>query len=342
MTTEKHFQQKLQQTCKLLSGSLDDLHKTSDDLAQVQQSLAQCSVNDTSSKGSGKDSANDAFDSPGLQEKMKNLCLVLSHDATKFTLACKPPRKPQDATKMLEDINNTLLRTIGFFYDIPASAATGLKTYRKAYRMFVDSVLRSSISLLASFLDNEHQLDASSSNSFMMSTAALWEVCKMAPAQLPRDNAQAVALEWKQLLETLADAKNEADEMSETTDRDSGVISDGDEDSDFDIEVDPVIAKRCALLVALTRLLFQKIQKRCTMTDELLAHGKHIVEETDVLVSRAYDLEVDEMTAAMNEYIDTVRPLVNVAQQDADKENQAWFTMCLTKYEEIPTKTFDT
>ncbi|ORX51310.1 hypothetical protein DM01DRAFT_1337357 [Hesseltinella vesiculosa] len=317
-----------------MNASLEQLNGT-DNVDEIQSLLSKVTIDES------KRADDQAFDSAALQEKMKKLCLVLSHDATKFTLACKPPRKPQEGLRMLQEFTNTMLRLIGFFYDIPAEASSDLIAYRKAYKSLVDKLLRNSVSLLSTFLDDDHRLDTGSSASFMLPTAAFWEVCKSSPAKLPKDNQQAVAFEWNDLLEILADAKKEAEEMGQSTDKDSGVISDGDEDSDFDIEVDPSVAKRCVLFASLTRMLFQKIQKRCRLSDQLLKQGTIVTEETDVLISKAYDMEPSEMKQVMEHYITAVRKLIDVGQLASDEENKEWFTMCYAKYDEILVKSFE-
>ncbi|KAG1240718.1 hypothetical protein G6F68_017389 [Rhizopus microsporus] len=75
---------------------------------------------------------NDEFDTAGFQEKMVNLGKVLSHDATKFTLSCKPPRKVSDAIRMIQEVSNTVYRIVGFYNTIPDKVG---KVFKNAYRL---------------------------------------------------------------------------------------------------------------------------------------------------------------------------------------------------------------
>ncbi|KAI9304074.1 Grap2 and cyclin-D-interacting-domain-containing protein, partial [Cunninghamella echinulata] len=258
------------------------------------------------------------FDEKKLQDTMQKLCTILSHDATKLTLACKPPRKPQDAIKMVDEMNNTLYRIIGFYYDIPV---TNIQTYRKAYKNMVDQLIRGAISLLSSFMDEKRQREPLP---FMLSTAALWEVCK-ASCQLPIDNKQAILIEWKALLDQLKDVKNETEDMIDENIQDNKEENDDYDNDDFETSVDGIIGKKCGLLVSLTQLLFQKIQKRCSLSDTLLDQGQLITEEVDIMVSKAYDLERDEMITVMKTFASKVSRLIEIAALNSDRENESWF-----------------
>lgn len=231
-------------------------------------------------------------------------------------------------------MSNTLYRIIGFYYDIPSSGKENhqldIKTYRKAYQNLVDGLLRGTISLFVSFMDLAKAPPSTSSSPFMLSTAALWETCKSA-SSLPANNQQAVFNEWKTLMETLSDAKNETKEMehSSNSDLDSGITEDDstvfDDDMDLDMEVDPGVAKKCASLVGLTHLLFQKILKRCTLSDRLMIEGQVIVEQVDVMVSKAYDLDPEDMTPVMEGYVQKVNSLIKVASISGQENDALWF-----------------
>ncbi|KAI8099269.1 uncharacterized protein BX664DRAFT_320889 [Halteromyces radiatus] len=341
MSNETDFQEKLQKGYNMLTSNLQELYnKDMDDrrqLEQIQKDMAKCQVKDDSTKES-------SFDQDKLRDTMQKLCVILSHDATKLTLACKPPRKPQDAIKMVDEMSNTLYRIVGFYYDIPLNGQYMINTYRKAYKTFIDRLLRGAISLLVSFMDSDRAAacSSSSSSSFMLSTAALWETCKSA-SHLPANNQQAVAAEWKVLLETLDDVKNETNDMvprdgEMNDDHDSGIAADEEDEDDMamDMDVDPQVARQCVSLVGLTYLLFQKIQKRCTFSDSLLAQGKAVAEEVDVMVSKAYDLEPEEMVVVMQEYVNKVDSLIKVASNASNQENDSvWFNMCATKLSAI-------
>jgi hypothetical protein len=239
-------------------------------------------------------------------------------------------------------MSNTLYRIIGFYYDIPSSGRKNhhldIDTYRKAYQNLVDGLLRGAISLFVSFMDPAKAPPSTSSSPFMLSTAALWETCKSA-SSLPANNQQAVSNEWKALMETLTDAKNETEEMkhSSNSDLDDGITEDDstafDDDMDLDVEVDPGVAKKCSSLVGLTHLLFQKILKRCTLSDKLMIEGQTIVEQVDVMVSKAYDLDPEDMTPVMEEYVQKIDSLIQVASTSGQENDAIWFKVRTKDYE---------
>ncbi|ORZ26157.1 Grap2 and cyclin-D-interacting-domain-containing protein [Absidia repens] len=322
----------------MLTSNLKELHDK--DQQQLEQAMIGCQINNPAPES--EQNQDDFFDQAKLQDKMQKLCMILSHDATKLTLACKPPRKPEDASKMIDEMSNTLYRIVGFYYDIPSNhgnTPTSINTFRKAYRSMVDGLLRGTISLLISFMDKSAA--PTHSSPFMLSTAALWETCKSA-SSLPSDNQQAVANEWKLLMETLADAKNETDNMKSSADDHDNVataaIDDDffDDEMDLDLEVDPVVAKKCVSLVGLTQLLFQKIQKRCIFSDALMLEGEEVMELVDVMVSKAYDLDPEDMVPVMQDYVNKVDGLIQVALSASGQENDVvWFKMCATKLSTI-------
>ncbi|CAO3647680.1 unnamed protein product [Cunninghamella echinulata] len=319
MASENDFQEKLQTSYSLLLSNLNELNSNDND---IQQNLKQLKLEDKKSLESA------TFDEKKLQDTMQKLCTILSHDATKLTLACKPPRKPQDAIKMVDEINNTLYRIIGFYYDIPV---TNIQTYRKAYKNMVGQLIRGAISLLSSFMDEKCQREPLP---FMLSTAALWEICKSS-CQLPIDNKQAILIEWKALLDQLKDVKNETEDMIDENIQNKKEENGDYDNDDFGANVDGTIAKKCGLLVSLTQLLFQKIQKRCSLSDAVLNQGQIITEEVDIMVSKAYDLGRDEMVAVMKIFASKVGKLIEIAAFNSDHENENWFKMCNKKYTDI-------
>jgi hypothetical protein len=241
------------------------------------------------------------------------------------------------------EMSNTLYRIIGFYYDIPSSGKENhqlnINTYRKAYQCLVDGLLRGVISLLVSFMDPAKAPPSTSSSPFMLSTAALWETCKSA-SSLPATNRQAVFNEWKALMETLTDAKNETDEMERSSSSDLGNgnaendTTAFDDDMDLDVEVDAGVAKKCASLVGLTHLLFQKILKRCTLSDKLMTEGQAIVEQVDVMVSKAYDLDPEDMKPVMEEYVQKINSLIQVASTCGQENDAIWFKVSRKDYKQ--------
>ncbi|KAI9498818.1 hypothetical protein BDB00DRAFT_799635 [Zychaea mexicana] len=271
------------------------------------------------------------FDTKDMQEKISKLGKVLSHDATKLTLACKSPRKPADGIKMITEISNTFFRLVGFYNTIPKQAG---KTYKEAFRAAVRDTLLGQIALCNSFSDEPKK-------EFMVPTAVLWETCKMMETQMPVDNRAAVLKQWKTMQETLADAKSEVHDVA---DGDAGGFDD-DEDEEMSPE-QIAVAKQCAQLVDLVVFIYVKIERRCIkeadclLCDQLADAGRVLGDETDVLVSQLYDSDAETIRAKyIKEYVDKALALIQAAQKvSLPEEHAKWFEMCSKKLQEIATK----
>ncbi|KAI8388073.1 uncharacterized protein BYT42DRAFT_558856 [Radiomyces spectabilis] len=273
---------------------------------------------------------NDKFDPARQQDIMAKLGILLSHNATKFSLACKPPRQPQDAIRMVKEMSDTIYRLIGFYQEIPLNAG---KVYHATYRRKVQELLRATHHLCQTFLPEDKKEKAS----FMVPTATLWDLCKTLNG-LPASNARAVIQEWKLLMDTLKDCKEEVHNVV-----DNGV-------DDFEGEEDAVplegealkVAKRCAQLVDVTVFLFRKIEKcfdkqDVTWLDNVYDQGKRVTDEADVLVSEIYDAEPNEMEGAVKQYAQHVTDLIQIAQEAINGADAKIFEMCKTKLNEIIT-----
>ncbi|KAG1168711.1 hypothetical protein G6F70_008966 [Rhizopus microsporus] len=275
----------------------------------------------------------DKFNTVAFKDTMVNLGKVLSHDATKFTLSCKPPRKPNDAIRMIQEISNTVYRIVGFYHTIPVSAG---KTYKTQYRLAVNELIQGVMSLCSNFLPEEHKI------SFMVPTAAIWDSCKELE-KLPKNNQEAVILAWHELEGTLKDAKTEVHEIVAGEDRSEGF--DDNEGSDDETELgqeELEVAKSCAKLVDMAVFVLQKIERRClrnsesvTWLDDVYTAASQLVDETDLLVSQIYDEDAAYMKEQVKRYIEHSISLVKIAKQEAKGEHADWFAMCENKYESM-------
>ncbi|KAG0174294.1 hypothetical protein DFQ28_002668 [Apophysomyces sp. BC1034] len=293
MASEEDFQAKLQACHVMCSTYLEDLKEE----RQVE--------------------GEEKFDSVKHQDTMVKLSKILAHDATKLTLACKPPRKPEDAIKMIQEISNTFYRIVGFHHTIPSEAG---KIYKATYATMLRGLLQGAMSLCGSFMTTKP-------SSFMVPTAVLWETCKEMERSAPADNKVAVRRKWVSMRELVMDAKSEVLEIAEE-------------------ETERRAAKQCADLVSLTTLLFQKIERRSipdsksmTWLDRVCESGQTVADEVDVLVSQLYDTEDDSiMHAPLLKFVDCVTELVDIVQEDAKDEHAKWFEMCMVKVNSIVPK----
>ncbi|KAG1303513.1 hypothetical protein G6F64_010005 [Rhizopus arrhizus] len=307
MSTEEEFQEKLKACCKMCTLYLDELKEE-------------------------RKVTNDEFDTAGFQEKMVNLGKVLSHDATKFTLSCKPPRKVSDAIRMIQEVSNTVYRIVGFYNTIPDKAG---KVFKNAYRLAVNELMLGVINLCSNFLRKEDQV------SFMVPTAAVWDACKDL-AGLPKDNRAAVQQAWVSLMRTLKDAKTEVHEIVRGEDRSEGFDNEGEDDETDLTEEELEVAKTCAKLVDMAVFVMQKIERRCfgdqvpvAWLDDVYRSAQILVDETDVLVSQIYDEDAAYMKEQVKLYIGYSKNLVNIAKHQAKGEHADWFVMCENKYDSM-------
>ncbi|KAI8144945.1 Grap2 and cyclin-D-interacting-domain-containing protein [Fennellomyces sp. T-0311] len=273
------------------------------------------------------------FDTKHMNDTIAKLSKVLSHDATKLTLACKPPRKPEDGIKMIDEISNTFFRLLGFYNTIPIQAG---KAYKLAYRAVIRELLLGQISLCNSFSDKPK-------SGFMVPTAVLWETCKAMETQLPADNRAAVLKQWKSMQETLNDAKAEVHDVAD------GNGGGGFDEEDEDEEMSPeqiAVAKRCAQLVDLAVFICVKIERRCIkeadieLCDQLADAGHALANETDDLVSQLYDSDPETIrTKHIKAYVAKASALIQIAQKvSLPEEHEKWFEMCAKKLQELGTK----
>ncbi|KAI9262571.1 Grap2 and cyclin-D-interacting-domain-containing protein [Helicostylum pulchrum] len=279
------------------------------------------------------------FDVEKFYETMVNLGKILSHNATKFTLSCKPPRKPEDAIHMIGEVSNTLYRIVGFYNMIPDFSG---KVYKEAYKTLVRDLLQGVISLCYSFMSKDNEEETRKKVSYMVPTAALWDTCE-STVNLPKNNKEAVLNVWKSMTETLKDAKTEAHEIASGTDVSEGFDDNEEEDEATDLSEEELeVAKQCAKLVDMAVFILQKIERRCIREsehcsaqwlDDVYTSARKLVDETDVLVSQIYDEDVMTMREEVKKYIEYSRELVNIAKHHASEEHADWFAMCENKYE---------
>ncbi|CAO3703617.1 unnamed protein product [Rhizopus stolonifer] len=308
MSTEEDFQEKLKACCSMLTLYLHELKQE-------------------------RNIENHEFDTMAFKETTVNW-VKFSHNATKFTLSCKPPRKISDAIRMIQEISNTVYRIVGFFNTIPVEAG---KIYKNAYRVAVNELLLGVASLCSNFMIEKN-------TSFMVPTAAIWDSCKDLE-KLPKDNREAVINRWALIGANLKDAKSEVHDIVKGEDRSEGYDDNEGEDDETDLgEEELEVAKTSAKLVDMAVFVMQKIERRCIREsegvpvqwlDDVFISAEKLVDETDVLVSQIYDEDATYMKEQVKLYIGYSRDLVNIAKQQAKGEHADWFAMCENKYDSM-------
>ncbi|CAO3617156.1 unnamed protein product [Mucor hiemalis] len=276
-----------------------------------------------------------------VEEKQWKIGKILSCNATKFSISCKPPRKPEDSAHMVSEVSNTLYRIVGFFNTVPSTCG---KVYKDAYRSSCRELLQGIISLSSTFMSKENAEETRKQMSFMVPTAALWDSCKDM-ALLPKNNKQAVLNAWKILNETLKDAKSEVHEIIAGEDKSEGFDDNEEEDDETDLsEEEMEVAKQCAKLVDMTVFVMQKIERRCIREsencpvqwlDDVYEHARKLVDETDILVSQIYDEDAVTMKEEVKKYIECAKKVVSIAKHNTTEEHLEWFSMCENKYESM-------
>lgn len=241
---------------------------------------------------------------------LAKLARVLSHDATKLTLACKPPRKPEDATRMVLEISNTFYRIVGFYRTIPTAEAGHV--FKTAYQSVVRQLLHSLISLCSSFMTTPLNTP------FMVPTAALWETCEQLEKSTPKNNEQAVRLGWKQLSSTLADAKQEVHDIDQ---EEVAITEDADQ-----------VVEKCQKSVDLAAMILLKVERRClaegntAWLDRAYKAAETLTDEADVVVSQLYEVETkQEALDAVARFRTCIADLIRIAQEVAKDEHATWF-----------------
>ncbi|OBZ91258.1 Cyclin-D1-binding protein 1 [Choanephora cucurbitarum] len=284
---------------------------------------------------------NSNFDTAAFKDTMSGLGQILSHNATKFTLSCKPPRKASEAIHMVSEISNTLYRIVGFYNTVPSHVG---RIYRNTYQNIVRDALHGVMTLCNSFLTEENAKEVHTHMPFMVSTAALWDTCKDME-KLPKNNKEAVLDTWSNLQSILKDAKSEVHEIVAGEAKSEGFDDNEGEDDETDLSEEELeIAKQCAKLVDMSVFVMQKIERRCIREverpsvqwlDDIHAQASKLVDETDVLVSQIYDEDALTMKEEMKKYIQHSKRLAQLAKQQASEEHQEWFAMCENKYDSM-------
>ncbi|KAF9419303.1 hypothetical protein BGZ76_004268 [Entomortierella beljakovae] len=226
--------------------------------ALVEQLNSKLNINDQ--QQNQQDQQEEAWDGESFGVKLANLGQLLSNDATKATLACKPPAEPKSVIAMVNAFGETCFRLAGFIDSIPVKVAG--QTYKREIQSLANDIFFAVAGLMNEFLDikdekviqlqqqklavkpisdnNNNNPPRSSKpaaaagtdekdDAYLMKAGIVWEACSNFE-KASRSNRQAVAKKWGDIILTLEDASSEVQEMIDSNDSKKDDEDDDSED----------------------------------------------------------------------------------------------------------------
>ncbi|KAL1915661.1 uncharacterized protein VTP21DRAFT_6420 [Calcarisporiella thermophila] len=298
----------------------------------------------------------EAFDGKAFKDNLEKLGMILSNDATKLAIACKPPCAADTAIPMIEALGTTLLRIAGLISAIPRWAG---RIYILEVKRATEDILGGVVQLCNSFL-GEHAVDTGKKkNSYLMSAGQVWHACDVFKA-LSEENSEAVMKRWRGMIETVEDAMHEletaikekedsqqAEEAEEEADEEEG---DGWEDvlgeSRALTKEEMETAKRCAALLKITRMLLKKIQtrsivgkrrqKEIELLDQSCELSERLCDRVDEIAGYVDEIPSDDKLAELvEEFVSTASGVIKVATELAEEEHKPWFETCSNQLKKI-------
>lgn len=289
---------------------------------------------------------------------------ILSADATKLTLACKPPCKTGDMKPMvkgmyfvirtyylsytlqskytfgflfLKAMQDTVKRISGFFHTIPPSIG---KTYVEHIRKLARSLFNAAITLCKSLAEAK---DADKIDKILKSTGSVWEICKSFETQVVRNNREAVEKNWKDVCSMVSDAQEElqgfiAEQSEEEEDVDDGgwgeIMENGTKMTSVQLEA----CQKCHTMIKMTSMMLKKVQLRCikdakaanetetnAWLDDLNDAGHNVSDQVDVLASSFYEEDTD-LKECISSFVASAISLISIVEAHVkEEEHVRWF-----------------
>ncbi|CAI2173416.1 1295_t:CDS:2 [Funneliformis geosporum] len=285
------------------------------------------------------------------------LGMILADNATKVIIfTCKPTCTPISAVPTIKAMGDTLFRICGFVESIPISAG---KTLIKKIRSTTKEILFDSTALVNSFLDEpvDPNPDTIISKGYLISTGIIWEACDRFE-NLPKNNKQAVTIQWKEMLELLKDANLEVKHLIDN-DENQGFEDDGWDEIFEGSNNSTLTAKEKEIvelslkLLNLVKILFTKVLKRCIepldisssknglskinqTLDQYMDLGKLIADAADELGTSLYP---PQNSAAIETNVNHLslrsQDLIKVILPFASEEEVKWFNTCDAQFTKI-------
>ncbi|GBC33680.2 cyclin-D1-binding protein 1 [Rhizophagus irregularis DAOM 181602=DAOM 197198] len=250
-------------------------------------------------------------DGEAIVNDLGKLGIILADNATKVTIACKPPCIPISAIPTIEAMGETLFRISGYIESIPIS--TG-KTLIQIIKSTTEEILFDSAALANSFLDEPVDPSIITSKGYLISTGVVWEACDRFN-NLPKSNKQAVITKWEERLELLKDAILEIKKLLDQED------NQGDEDDGWDeifgesINVtlstkEKEIVELSLKLFDLVKRLFNKTLKRYIVPLDLPTYNSsNEKEETDG------NRSLTKINQTLDQYMDLCKLISDAADE---------------------------
>ncbi|POG62964.1 hypothetical protein GLOIN_2v1690751 [Rhizophagus irregularis DAOM 181602=DAOM 197198] len=267
-------------------------------------------------------------DGEAIVNDLGKLGIILADNATKVTIACKPPCIPISAIPTIEAMGETLFRISGYIESIPIS--TG-KTLIQIIKSTTEEILFDSAALANSFLDEPVDPSIITSKGYLISTGVVWEACDRFN-NLPKSNKQAVITKWEERLELLKDAILEIKKLLDQED------NQGDEDDGWDEifgesldlptynssnEKEETDGNRS--LTKINQTLDQYMDLCKLISDAADELGTSLYPPQD---SMAIESKVNDISLHSQELIKVILPF-------ASQEDVNWFNACDTQFKNI-------
>ncbi|XP_022344127.2 cyclin-D1-binding protein 1 homolog isoform X2 [Crassostrea virginica] len=200
------------------------------------------------------------FDVGKLWNKMEKTFKIMSHEATKISLAfCgNPPPSEKECVSLFGVAEQATLALVSEYYSLPASQGLRL----------IKSTKESVLSLLDSFreLISNIQEGCGGNQEQLKSTGTVWQDANVF-STMPKNNKEAVVNELKTFSQLIKDALDEIEEAIEGENLSDGFLDSDEEDGGMQwTESDKALTKPCVGLIKTTKSLLKKTTE-CVQTN---------------------------------------------------------------------------
>eukprot|EP00105_Crassostrea_gigas_P008975 XP_011423738.1 PREDICTED: cyclin-D1-binding protein 1 homolog [Crassostrea gigas] len=198
---------------------------------------------------------NENFDAEKLWSEMEKIFKVISHEATKISLAfCgRPAPSDKECSSLFSQAEKAILALVSLFYTLPASQGLRLiKSTKDTVLSLLDSMRELISNIQEGCAGNQQQLQ---------STGTVWQDANLF-ASMPKNDKDAVVRELKTCSQLIKDALEEIEEAIEG----DGIQDDlcdldeegGEEGGAQWTESDKALTKPCVGLIKTTKSLIKK------------------------------------------------------------------------------------
>ncbi|XP_061188457.1 cyclin-D1-binding protein 1 homolog [Saccostrea echinata] len=242
-----------------------------------------------------------------LWSRMENVFKIISHEATKISLAFSgsPVPSEKECTSLFSSAEQATLALVSVFYSLPTSQGLRLKkSTKEAILSLLDSLRELISSIHEGCRGNQQQLQ---------STGAVWQDADVF-STIPKNNKEAVIHELKISSQLIRDALTELEQAIEEGGSSDGLFgSEGEEEGPQWTELDKTVTKPCVGLIKTTKSLLKKTME-CVQTNGQTQQSTEI-QELDKLADLA-----ERLSPAVDDLIlDLYPPMVRENVQEKGK-----------------------